>query len=69
MGLGAPFGIGFEIGFDWVCIGFELGLIGLQIGFDWVCFSGARRRFHFHKLLLNLHLRSFGYLANWVCFA
>jgi len=35
----ARFG-GREIGFDWLCIGFVLGLIGFDwvcIGFDWVC--------------------------------
>jgi hypothetical protein len=27
----------FEIGFDWVCIGFVLGLFWHFIGFNWLC--------------------------------
>jgi hypothetical protein len=47
-----------KIGFDWVCIGFELGLFRrwgqanwLCLALYWLCFRRVREVEHFHKHL------------------
>jgi len=50
-------------------IGFVLGLFGFELALNWVCFFGVCEGIYFHNPLCNLDLRSFGHLANWVCFA